>query len=103
MCAAASTVLRAVAADFLFNCWCLVIPSDNCIRNVPRCVPYHEQGFRLETFNNFYVESGARTPEFYSVSPYWFEYCLIRITEEEEGVVWIGFVWFMAGISGRLL
>jgi hypothetical protein len=29
MCAEASTVLRAVAADFFFNCWYLEIPSDN--------------------------------------------------------------------------
>jgi hypothetical protein len=35
MCAEASTVLRAVAADFFFNCWCVEIPSDNCIRHVP--------------------------------------------------------------------
>jgi hypothetical protein len=27
MCAEASTVLRAVAADFFFNCWYLEIPS----------------------------------------------------------------------------
>jgi hypothetical protein len=32
MCAEASTVLRAVVADFFFNCWCLGIPSDNRIR-----------------------------------------------------------------------
>jgi hypothetical protein len=29
MCAEASTVLRAVAADFFFNCGCLEIRSDN--------------------------------------------------------------------------
>jgi hypothetical protein len=29
MCAEASAVLRAVAADFFCNCWCLEIPSDN--------------------------------------------------------------------------
>jgi hypothetical protein len=29
MCSEASTVLRAVAADFSFNCWCVEIPSDN--------------------------------------------------------------------------
>jgi hypothetical protein len=29
MCAEASAVLIAVAADFFFNCWCLEIPSDN--------------------------------------------------------------------------
>jgi hypothetical protein len=33
MCAEASTVLKAVAADFFFNCWCLEIPSDNRIRH----------------------------------------------------------------------
>jgi hypothetical protein len=32
MCAEASTILRAVAADFFSNCWYLEIPSDNRIR-----------------------------------------------------------------------
>jgi hypothetical protein len=50
MCAEASTVLRAVAADFFFNCWYLEIPSDNRIRHLLRCVHYHAQGFRLEAF-----------------------------------------------------
>jgi hypothetical protein len=31
MCAEAISVLRAVAADFFYNCWCLEIPSDNRI------------------------------------------------------------------------
>jgi hypothetical protein len=53
MCAEASAVLRAVAADFFFNCWYLEIPSDNRIQHIPRCVhchavykiwkPYHNQ------------------------------------------------------------
>jgi hypothetical protein len=34
MCAEANTILRAVAADFFFNCWCLEIPSDNSIRHI---------------------------------------------------------------------
>jgi hypothetical protein len=34
MCAEASTVLRAVAVDFFFNCWYLEIPSDNRIRHI---------------------------------------------------------------------
>jgi hypothetical protein len=55
MCAEASTVLRAVAVDFFFNCWYLEIPSNNRIRHIPRCVHY-AQGFRLETFE----ESGFR-------------------------------------------
>jgi hypothetical protein len=46
VCTEASTVLRAVAADFFFNCWCLEILSDNSIQHVPRCIHYHEQGFR---------------------------------------------------------
>jgi hypothetical protein len=47
-----STGQRAVAADFFFICWCLEIPSTNRIRHVPRCVHYHVQGLRLETFQN---------------------------------------------------
>jgi hypothetical protein len=50
MCAEASTILRAVAADFFFNCWCLEISSDNRIRHIPGFVHYYEQSFRLETF-----------------------------------------------------
>jgi hypothetical protein len=50
MCAEASTIMRAVAADFIFNCCYLEIRSDNRIRLIARCVQYHAQGFRLETF-----------------------------------------------------
>jgi hypothetical protein len=77
VCAGASTVLRAVEAHFCFNCWYLEILSDNHIRHVPRCVHYHVQGLQLETFQNFYVGCGSRTPELYSISPDWFEYCFI--------------------------
>jgi hypothetical protein len=45
MCAEASTVLRAVAADFSFSCWYLEIPLDNRIRYIPMCVHYHAQAF----------------------------------------------------------
>jgi hypothetical protein len=71
VCAEESTVLRAVAEDFFFNCWCTEIPSDNRIRHVPTCVRYHAQSFRLD----FYVGSGSRTPELYSVSLDLSEYC----------------------------
>jgi hypothetical protein len=54
MCAEASSELRALAADFFFNCWDLGKPSDNHIRHVPRCVHNHEQGFLLERFQNLY-------------------------------------------------
>jgi hypothetical protein len=53
MCAGASTILRAVAADFFFNCWYLEIPSDDRIRYIPRCVHYHAQSCRLETIREF--------------------------------------------------
>jgi hypothetical protein len=69
VCPETSTVLRAVEADFFFNCWYLLIHSDNRIRHIPRCVHYHAQGFQLETLHNFYVGSGNRTPELYSVTP----------------------------------
>jgi hypothetical protein len=77
VCDEASTVLRAVAENFSFSCWYLEIPSDNRIRHIPMCIHYHAQGFRLETFQDFYVGSGSRTLELYSVSPDWFEYCFI--------------------------
>jgi hypothetical protein len=34
----ASTILRAVAVDFFFNCWCVEIPWDNCILHAQRCI-----------------------------------------------------------------
>jgi hypothetical protein len=36
MCAEPSTVLRAVAVDFFFNCWYLESPSDNRIQHESR-------------------------------------------------------------------
>jgi hypothetical protein len=45
VCAEASTVLRAVAADFFSNCWYLVIPSDNRILHIPRCVHIMRKDF----------------------------------------------------------
>jgi hypothetical protein len=67
MCADASTVLKAVAADFFFNCWYLEIPSDNRIRHIPRCVHYRAQGFRLETL-------GMRADIVVGVSGFFVEY-----------------------------
>jgi hypothetical protein len=43
-----TTVLRAVAVDFVFNFWCLEILSDNSIRHVPMCDHYHAKSFSLE-------------------------------------------------------
>jgi hypothetical protein len=39
VCTEASNVLRAVAADFRFNWWCLEIPSDNSILHVTKMQP----------------------------------------------------------------
>jgi hypothetical protein len=55
MCAEASTVLRAVAADFFFNCWYLEIPSDNRIRHMPRCVHQHAEGFGNVLFQTYFI------------------------------------------------
>jgi hypothetical protein len=73
MCAEASTILRAVAADFFCNCWYLEIPSDNRIWHVPRCVHYHAQLFRSRIS---LLEVEAITQSCIP-SPHWFEYCFI--------------------------
>jgi hypothetical protein len=57
MCAEASTVLRAVAADFFFKCWYLEIPSDNCIRHIPRCEAFDWKRSRIST-SMLEVEAG---------------------------------------------
>jgi hypothetical protein len=48
VCAEASTIFRAVAVDFFFNCWCLEIPLDNHAWHVPRCIHYNALSSRLE-------------------------------------------------------
>jgi hypothetical protein len=50
VCAETSTVLRAVAADFSFNCWYLEIPSDNRIWHMTRCV--HLLNYKNNARNN---------------------------------------------------
>jgi hypothetical protein len=69
MCAEASTVLRAIAADFFFNCRYLEILAITVFDTY--------QGVCIIMRKDFYVGSGSRTPELYSVSPDWFEYCFI--------------------------
>jgi hypothetical protein len=73
----ARTVLRAVVTDLFCNCWCLEIPPDNRIRQVPRCAYNRAQNFILEAFWGFNVWSGSRTPQLWSVGPDWFEYCFV--------------------------
>jgi hypothetical protein len=71
------TVLRAVAADFFFNCWYLEIPSDNRIRHIPRCVHYMRKAFDWKRSRISMLEVEALPLELYSVSPDWLEYCFI--------------------------
>jgi hypothetical protein len=56
------------------------IPSDECIRDIPRGVHCHVQGLRLEPFYDFNVGGGSRTPELYAVGPDGFENCFIEET-----------------------
>jgi hypothetical protein len=72
MSAEASTVLKAVAADFLFNCWYLEISSDNRIHHISRCVHCHAQGFRLETFELKWAVIFTPRPIFLRVRISWF-------------------------------
>jgi hypothetical protein len=72
MCAEASTALRAVAADFFFNCWYLEIPSDNRIRHITRCVHYHRKA--CSRISMLEVEA---VPQSCILCPDWFEYCFI--------------------------
>jgi hypothetical protein len=55
----ARTALRAVMADFLFNCWCLEIASNKHIGHVAECVCNRAQNFSLEAFQDFCVWSGS--------------------------------------------
>jgi hypothetical protein len=44
MCAEASTVLRAVAADFFFDGSHLEVSTDVIVRHIPRCVDDDARG-----------------------------------------------------------
>jgi hypothetical protein len=41
MCAEAITIVRAVAADFFFDCGDVEIPANENIRNIPWGIHYH--------------------------------------------------------------
>jgi hypothetical protein len=49
----------AVAADLFFNCWCMEIPSDNCIWHVPRCAPIMHKAFEWECSRISLLEAEA--------------------------------------------
>jgi hypothetical protein len=71
MCAEDSTILSVVTAVDIWRSLRITVFGTY------QGMHYRAQGFRLETFQNFYVGSGSPTPELYSLSPDWFEYCFI--------------------------
>jgi hypothetical protein len=76
--AESSTIVRAVAADFFFDCWAVQVPSDGGIRDIPGGVHHHAQGLRLESFQDFNAGGGSSAPELYTVGPDGFENCFIE-------------------------
>jgi hypothetical protein len=69
VCTEAVAVVRAVGADFFLDRWHVEIVSDNSIQHIPWGVHDQTYGFRLETFQDFDVGCGSRTPELDSISP----------------------------------
>jgi hypothetical protein len=69
MCAETSAVLRAVAADFFFNCWYLQIPSDNCIRTYQGASTIIHKFFNWKHSRISMLEVEAIPPELYPISP----------------------------------
>jgi hypothetical protein len=65
----ASTIVWAEAANFVFYCWAVKIPSDECVRDIPGGIHYHAQGLRVEYFQDFNVRGGSSAPELYTIGP----------------------------------
>jgi hypothetical protein len=74
----ASTIVRAVTADFFCDCRAVEIPSEESVGDVPGSVHNHAQGLGLESFQNFDVGGGSSAPELYTVGPDGFENCFIE-------------------------
>jgi hypothetical protein len=75
MCAEASTILRAVAADFFFNCWywrSLRITVFGTYRGASTIT---RKAFDWKSSMIFMLE--AETVPQSSLNPDWFEYCFI--------------------------
>jgi hypothetical protein len=62
------TIVKAVTADFFFDCRAAEVPSDERIRDVPWGVHNHAQDLR----------GGSSAPELYTVGPDGFEYGFIE-------------------------
>jgi hypothetical protein len=76
MCAEASTILRAVAADFFFNGWYLEIPSDNSIRTYQCASTILRKAFDWKRLRISMLEVEA-VPQSYSASSDCFKYGFI--------------------------
>jgi hypothetical protein len=59
------TIVRAVTADFFFDCRAAEVPPD------------HVQDLRSESFQNFNVGGGSSAPELYTIGPDGLEYGFI--------------------------
>jgi hypothetical protein len=57
MCVEVSTVLRAVAVDFFFNCWCLKIPSDQMME---KCSCFITQVYVLDEEKQLVMVIGSK-------------------------------------------
>jgi hypothetical protein len=78
VCGEARAVLRADAADFLFNGCQLEVSTDVSVRHIPGCVDDHAQGLRLKAFHYLNVGCGCCVPELDAISPDWFEDCFVE-------------------------
>jgi hypothetical protein len=72
------TIVRAVTADYFFDCRAAEVPSDEWIRDVPWGVHNDAQDLRLESFRNFNVGGGSSAPELCTLGPDGFEYGFIE-------------------------
>jgi hypothetical protein len=73
VCGEMRAVLRADAADFLFNGCQLEVSTDECVRHIPTCVDDYAQGLRLKAFQYINVGCGCCAPELDAISLDWFE------------------------------
>jgi hypothetical protein len=73
------TIVRAVTADFFFDCRAAEVPLAEWIRDVPWGVHNHVQDLRLESFHNSNVGGGSSAPELYTIGSDGFEYGVIEL------------------------
>jgi hypothetical protein len=72
------TVVRAVTADFVFDCRAAEVPSEEWIRDVPGGIHNRVQDLRLESFQNFNVGGGSSASELYTIGSDGFQYCFVE-------------------------